>query len=125
MELIGGSLIAFIYSDNNGVPGSSLHQLTTPETLHGLEFRSEALTADNFTLEPNTKYWVVLGNIGRLLFVKSTRFAGDDESSAEGWSIGNNAYKGPREGGRGTWKPAFGEYPLKTPLIVKLAVLAE
>ena len=125
LELIGARLSAFIYSDNNGLPGSSLQELTVPETLHGLEFRSEALTANNLTLQADTKYWVVLKNIGGLMFINSTRFAGDDESGAEGWSIGNNAYQGSGESGHQAWKPALGTYPLKIPHIVRLAVLAE
>ena len=98
LKVQGSGLHVYIYSDNNGIPGKSLQQLSGPDKLHGLELRPEVYTATSLTLQPSTSYWlVILPQIGPL-YVASTLFIGEDEGSAAGWSIGNNRYRWGRSG---------------------------
>ena len=82
-----------IYSDNGGKPGTSLHVLTAPtRAVNQLEFVVLPFTATNFTLQPNTDYWMVTEGVGganRAHLITLTAYTAEDEGSAPGWSIAN------------------------------------
>ena len=87
-----------IYSDDSGVPGTSLHVLTNPETIDPLGtndgdrriggygyLTAEDFTASGVTLSANTKYWVVVEDMG-IGFTNSP-------DQALGWSIDDSLYQ--------------------------------
>ena len=65
-----------IYSDNNGAPGTSLHTLTGPASVHGLR----EFTATDFTLQSNTKYWLMIKD-GYIKDLAVTMFTEEDEGA--------------------------------------------
>ena len=88
---------ASVYSDNNGVPGTSLFTLELPDDF------SSTTTAAEYTLSapsgsvlsgPN-RYWVVFESPSfDSVFLDATTSHNEEPSPANGWSIGDNFLSG-------------------------------
>ena len=116
-----------IYSDNGGKPGTSLHVLTAPtRAVNQLEFVVLPFTATNFTLQPNTDYWMVTEGVGgaNRAHLTLTAYTAEDEGSAPGWSIANERASRYSHHDYAIWE-IMRFYPLVTPSMVRIAVLAE
>ena len=83
-----------IYSDDSGLPGTSLHLLANParidaRTSNGA-LTAEEFTASGVTLSANTKYWVVVeSESAELMDVWAT----DSRDQETGWSIDDSSYR--------------------------------
>ena len=105
---VGLETFVWIYSDNgSNRPGTELHQLTTV-TLSG-EDRStvRGFVANNVTLSPRTKYWLVIGKTpANVQIAATTTETGRiDGGGAAYWDIGNLSLVWLR----GQWVPVLNE----------------
>ena len=104
-----------IYSDSSGWPGSSVKVLTNPSDIPSMTQAAydnddpvvsgrRDFGADNFALDPDTTYWVVIERRsgGSVISVPYTASGDEDAGAAPGWSIGDAA---SRLSG-GTWADA-------------------
>ena len=84
-----------IRNDNEGVPGQTvLYTMTTTSAIAG-QFRLITFTTtDDFTLQPNTKYWLyVTINDGEAIGIQQTQSDDENVESNTDWEIGNSSYR--------------------------------
>ena len=92
-----------VYTDNSGEPGTSLKTLTNPASIRvGLPLEEVQFDADNYPLQSNTSYWIVIedASTAGVVFIGQTTSSEEDASSLPDWEIGS-AGKGRKAG---TWK---------------------
>ena len=80
-----------VYSDNSGAPDSKLRQLSRrPWFLYGSDKHND-YTASDFTLDPDTTYWVVVEKLAgkRDATMLVTAATDEDPGAASGWSLGD------------------------------------
>ena len=84
-----------IRNDNEGVPGQTvLYTMTTTSPIAG-QFRLITFTTtDDFTLQPNTKYWLyVTINHGEAIGIQQTQSDDENVESNTDWEIGDSSYR--------------------------------
>ena len=84
-----------IRNDNQGVPGQTvLYTMTTTSAIAG-QFRLITFTTtDDFTLQPNTKYWLyVTINDGEAISIQQTQSDDENVESNTDWEIGDSSYR--------------------------------
>ena len=84
-----------IRNDNEGVPGQTvLYTMTTTSAIAG-QFRLITFTTtDDFTLQPNTKYWLyVTINDGEAIGIQQTQSDDENVESNTDWEIGDSSYR--------------------------------
>ena len=98
------NFVAAIYTDTSDTPGTLKYTLTNPSTDFATNGRKEFSAPSNSTLDPSTKYWLVLMNDnatdGQHAKVVSTE-SGKDIDSLAGWSIETQRYQ--RSSMSGSW----------------------
>ena len=97
-----------IRNDNQGVPGQTvLYTMTTTSAIAG-QFRLITFTTtDDFTLQPNTKYWLyVTINDGEAISIQQTQSDDENVESNTDWEIGDSSY---RAIDRAAWTEEHGE----------------
>ena len=98
------NFVAAIYTDTSDTPGTLKYTLTNPSTDFATNGRKEFSAPSNSTLDPSTKYWLVLMNDnatdGQHAKVVSTESGKDIDSLAD-WSIGTQRYQ--RSSMSGSW----------------------
>ena len=80
-----------LYTDDSGAPGSALHQLSHPAWFWYRSHTPNDYTASDFTLEPDTSYWLVVQKLAdkRDVTMLVTESAAEDTGAASGWSLGD------------------------------------
>ena len=84
-----------IRNDNQGVPGQTvLYTMTTTSAIAG-QFRLITFTTtDDFTLQPNTKYWLyVTINDEEAISIQQTQSDDENVESNTDWEIGDSSYR--------------------------------
>ena len=91
-----------IRADDRGVPGETvLYTLTATSAVTGSWNLLTFTTTDNFTLRPNTTYWLYATAMGtNTMLIRGTESNVEDTESNTDWRIGNARYS--RDNG-GTW----------------------
>ena len=91
-----------IRADNRGVPGETvLYTLTATSAVTGSWNLLTFTTTDNFTLRPNTTYWLYATAMGtNTMLIRGTESDVEDTESNTDWRIGDARYS--RDNG-GTW----------------------
>ena len=94
-----------IWNSNSNLPGSSLGTLTQPASLiSGVN----EFTTSGITLAANTTYWVVVDSNGGGSAQWEGTAADSEDSTASGWSIADESYDRPYDGGTwGSWTDPF------------------
>ena len=84
-----------IRNDNEGVPGQTvLYTMTTTSAIAGQFGLITFTTTDDFTLQPNTKYWLyVTINDGEAVGVQQTQSDDENVESNTDWAIGGPSYR--------------------------------
>ena len=84
-----------IRNDNEGVPGQTvLYTMTTTSTIAGQFQLITFTTTDDFTLQPNTKYWLYLTiNDGEAIGIQQTQSDDENVESNTDWEIGDSSYR--------------------------------
>ena len=84
-----------IRNDNEGVPGQTvLYTMTTTSTIAGHFRLITFTTTDDFTLQPNTKYWLyVTINDGEAIGIQQTQSDDENVESNTDWEIGDSSYR--------------------------------
>ena len=80
-----------IYSDSSGEPGSSLKELSNPSNFSTTTRMEAEFGADNYRLQRNTSYWIVIDDSAFTdnILLDDTESDSEDAGGAPGWSIGN------------------------------------
>ena len=84
-----------IYSDDLGVPGTSLQVLTNPSSgIDGSTDTVENFTASSLVLNARQSYWVVIEMTSPVIKIqlRTTPSTSEDVNPAQGWSIGDAVY---------------------------------
>ena len=91
-----------IRADDRGVPGETvLYTLTATSAVTGSWNLLTFTTTDNFTLRPNTTYWLYATAMGtNTMLIRGTESDAEDTESNTDWRIGDARYS--RDNG-GTW----------------------
>ena len=91
-----------IRADNRGIPGETvLYTLTATSAVTGSWNLLTFTTTDNFTLRPNTTYWLYATAMGtNTMLIRGTESDVEDTESNTDWRIGDARYS--RDNG-GTW----------------------
>ena len=84
-----------IRNDNEGVPGQTvLYTMTTTSAIAGPFRLITFTTTDDFTLQPNTKYWLyVTINDGEAIGIQQTQSDDENVESNTDWEIGDSSYR--------------------------------
>ena len=84
-----------IRNDNEGVPGQTvLYTMTTTSTITPPYQLITFTTTDDFTLQPNTKYWLyVTINDGEAIGIRQTQSDDENVESNTDWEIGDSSYR--------------------------------
>ena len=82
-----------IYSDNSGMPGSSIKELTNPGTIPTSRTETD-FDAGDYQLDPGTGYWIVMeaASGGTEVVWQTVESTSEDPGTALGWSIGNRSF---------------------------------
>ena len=108
-----------IFADSSGAPGTALHTLTSPSTVHEdavlpHELRDAVYTSSGYDLAANTTYLAgVIDNGGTSISARLGSTSSDDEDN-DGrlyWSVGNGHYV--RSGATGAWNSASNSIRMK------------
>ena len=98
------NFVAAIYTNTSDTPGTLKYTLTNPSSDFATDGRKAFSAAANSTLDPDTKYWLVLKNDnatdGQHVDVGSTD-SGKDSDSLAGWSIETQRFQ--RSSMSGSW----------------------
>ena len=98
------NFVAAIYTNSSNRPGTLKYTLTNPSSNFATNGKKDFSAPSNSTLDPSTKYWLVLMNDnttdGQNVNVVSTD-VGKDSDSLAGWSIENQRYQ--RSSMSGSW----------------------
>ena len=98
------NFVAAIYTNSSNRPGTLKYTLTNPSSNFATNGKKDFSAPSNSTLDPSTKYWLVLMNDnatdGQNVNVASTD-VGKDSDSLAGWSIENQRYQ--RSSMSGSW----------------------
>ena len=98
------NFVAAIYTNSSNRPGTLKYTLTNPSSNFATNGKKDFSAPSNSTLDPSTKYWLVLMNDnatdGQNANVASTD-VGKDSDSLAGWSIENQRYQ--RSSMSGSW----------------------
>ena len=97
-----------IRNDNEGVPGQTvLYTMTTTSAITPPYQLITFTTTDDFTLQPNTKYWLyVTINDGEAIGIRQTQSDDENVESNTDWEIGDPSY---RAIDGGAWTEEHGE----------------
>ena len=97
-----------IRNDNEGIPGQTvLYTMTTTSAITPPYQLITFTTTDDFTLQPNTKYWLyVTINDGEAIAIRQTQSDDENVESNTDWEIGDSSY---RAIDRGAWTEEHGE----------------
>ena len=97
-----------IRNDNEGVPGQTvLYTMTTTSAITPPYQLITFTTTDDFTLQPNTKYWLyVTINDGEAIAIRQTQSDDENVESNTDWEIGDSSYRAI-DGGE--WTEEHGE----------------
>ena len=97
-----------IRNDNEGVPGQTvLYTMTTTSAITPPYQLITFTTTDDFTLQPNTKYWLyVTINDGEAIGIRQTQSDDENVESNTDWEIGDSSY---RAIDGGAWTEEHGE----------------
>ena len=97
-----------IRNDNEGVPGQTvLYTMTTTSAITPPYQLITFTTTDDFTLQPNTKYWLyVTINDGEAIAIRQTQSDDENVESNTDWEIGDSSY---RAIDGGAWTEEHGE----------------
>ena len=97
-----------IRNDNEGVPGQTvLYTMTTTSAITSPYQLITFTTTDDFTLQPNTKYWLyVTINDGEAIGIRQTQSDDENIESNTDWEIGDSSY---RTIDGGAWTEEHGE----------------
>ena len=97
-----------IRNDNEGVPGQTvLYTMTTTSAITPPFRLITFTTTDDFTLQPNTKYWLyVTINDGEAISIQQTQSDDENVESNTDWEIGDSSY---RAIDGGAWTEEHGE----------------
>ena len=84
-----------IRNDNEGVPGQTvLYTMTTTSAITAPFRLVTFTTTDDFTLQPNTKYWLyVTINDGEAIGIQQTQSDDENVESNTDWEIGDSSYR--------------------------------
>ena len=84
-----------IRNDNEGVPGQTvLYTMTTTSAITPPYQLITFTTTDDFTLQPNTKYWLyVTINDGEAIAIRQTQSDDENVESNTDWEIGDSSYR--------------------------------
>ena len=84
-----------IRNDNEGVPGQTvLYTMTTTSTIAAPFRLITFTTTDDFTLQPNTKYWLyVTINDGEAIGIRQTQSDDENVESNTDWEIDDSSYQ--------------------------------
>ena len=82
-----------IYSDNSGMPGSSIKELTNPGAIP-TSYALADFDAGDYQLDPGTGYWIVMeaASGGTEVAWQTAESTSEDPGTALGWSIGNRSF---------------------------------
>ena len=97
-----------IRNDNEGVPGQTVLYTMTTTSAIASQFRLITFTTtDDFTLQPNTKYWLyVTINDGEAIGIQQIQSDDENVESNTDWEIGDSSY---RTIDGGAWTEEHGE----------------
>ena len=97
-----------IRNDNEGIPGQTvLYTMTTTSAITPPYQLITFTTTDDFTLQPNTKYWLyVTINDGEAIAIRQTQSDDENVESNTDWEIGDSSY---RAIDGGAWTEEHGE----------------
>ena len=97
-----------IRNDNEGVPGQTvLYTMTTTSAITDPFRLITFTTTDDFTLQPNTKYWLyVTINDGEAIGIRQTQSDDENVESNTDWELGDSSY---RAIDGGAWTEEHGE----------------
>ena len=84
-----------IRNDNEGIPGQTvLYTMTTTSAITPAYQLITFTTTDDFTLQPNTKYWLyVTINDGEAIAIRQTQSDDENVESNTDWEIGDSSYR--------------------------------
>ena len=84
-----------IRNDNEGIPGQTvLYTMTTTSAITPPYQLITFTTTDDFTLQPNTKYWLyVTINDGEAIAIRQTQSDDENVESNTDWEIGDSSYR--------------------------------
>ena len=84
-----------IRNDNEGLPGTTvLYTMTTTSEIDPQYKLITFTTTNDFTLQPNTKYWLyVTINDGEAISIQQTQSDDENKDSHSDWSIGDPSYR--------------------------------
>ena len=92
-----------IFADSSGAPGTALHTLTSPSTVHEdavlpHELRDAVYTSSGYDLAANTTYWLVIDNGGTSISARlgSTSSSDEDSNGTPGWIVGKRPLRSER-----------------------------
>ena len=82
-----------IYSDGSNRPGSSLKDLTNPGNFSTTTQTEAEFGADNYRLQPNASYWIVVDDTAytNSIELSVTESDSEDAGGAPGWNISNTS----------------------------------
>ena len=100
-----------IRNDNEGVPGQTvLYTMTTTSAITAPFRLVTFTTTDDFTLQPNTKYWLyVTINDGEAVGIQQTQSDDENVESNTDWEIGDSSYRAVDGVDGGAWTEQDGE----------------
>ena len=100
-----------IRNDNEGVPGQTvLYTMTTTSAITAPFRLVTFTTTDDFTLQPNTKYWLyVTINDGEAVGIQQTQSDDENVESNTDWEIGDSSYRAVDGVDDGAWTEQDGE----------------
>ena len=84
-----------IRNDNEGVPGQTvLYTMTTTSAITAPFELITFTTTDDFTIQPNTKYWLyVTINDGEAIGIRQTQSDDENVESNTDWELGDSSYR--------------------------------
>ena len=113
----GAEVRVSIWSDNNTLPNKRELVLTSPAQIDDDLFTLEFFSTNGATLNPNTKYWVVIEALGEIrIDFATTQFEEEDASGQSDWSIDDTAYRNGGASSR-TFVKANPPNPLKIGIV--------
>jgi hypothetical protein len=109
MEIAEADLFLKIFSNNSGVPGTLVGQLSTTQNISPDSFYNYVFTPNNsVTLAANTTYWLTGESSGFYQWGASSSF-----NQTGAWGIGNGIIYSENQGASWTSSPGAGATPVQ------------
>ena len=116
---VSGSITVELFSDNVGVPGSSLAVLNGPDPVGSVPTPYVYTPGSTVSLNPTTTYWVVASGPVEPGFPDNYSWTNTSDTSESpalpGWSIGDTtleAISGNSSATWGSWSPLLADVPV-------------